>query len=166
MKILDNKLATSLYLHGENLNPDEISKILGTIPSEAYRKGDKRISPTTGQEHTSHKQGFWSLVLHRDGAEIIDTVTELLSILSEINLSLATLPNVQDAYFDVFIIGFITQDGKDTFEFALGNEQLAALARFGIPIRVTTTMLLPSKNESMNSWSDTNSHDESRPSCE
>ena len=152
MKISETKMSVGLYLHGDDLNPDDISIILGVSPSGAHRKGDKRnppVSPTTGREYIPYKSGLWSLVLHRDDAEVTDVITELLTNLAKVELSLASLPGVQVAFFDVFIAGIMERykkskhrDNKDTFEFELEHHQLAVLARFGIPIRFTATMCL------------------------
>ena len=139
-------MLVSLYLHGDDLNPDDISKILGVAPSGAHRKGDKRTSSATGREYALCKSGLWSLVLNRDDAELVNVVDELLTYFEKVDLPLASLPGVQDAYFDIFIVGPMERyndhykGNKDTFEFELEGHQLVALARFGIPIRFTTSM--------------------------
>jgi len=137
MNISDKKVIASLYLHGDNLNPDDISNILGILPSGAHRKGDKRTPSATGREYVPYRSGLWSLVLDRNHAEVMDIMAELLTILAKVNLSLASLPGVQDAYFDVFIAGLINQSGQGKCEFELEGQQLSALARFGIPIHFT-----------------------------
>jgi hypothetical protein len=138
-KIVD----VGLYLHGENLDPEEISKILGVFPSRVHRKGDKNISPKTGREYVPWKQGLWKLVLNRNHAEVTNVMTELLTALGKVDLTLTSLPGVQNAYFDVFISGMTNRnlEGR-TCEFELEGQQLAALARFGVPIQFTTVMYL------------------------
>jgi hypothetical protein len=66
----------ALSLHGENLNPEEITRLLGTIPDQAFRKGDQIYPSRTDFHRTA---GHWSLSI-RSGApdKIADAIGELL----------------------------------------------------------------------------------------
>ncbi|MCL2716027.1 MAG: DUF4279 domain-containing protein [Alphaproteobacteria bacterium] len=142
MKLSDGSIVEmSLRLHGDDLNPDEISGILGVLPSSGHRKGDKRTSRVTGfEQYAPWKSGVWILYSDRnpDDGEVAHVVSEFLGGLEKVNLLLGSLPGVQEAYFDIVIFGAIDREdrnNKEIFVFELGTRRLAALARFGIPIR-------------------------------
>ena len=79
-------------------------------------------------------------MVNRDHAEIVEVVGNLLTALAPYKKSLAALPGVDDAYFDVFVAGLIDRDGEGACEFALQSVQLTMLAKFGIPIRFTVSI--------------------------
>lgn len=138
MSTSDKKVIVSLYLLGDDLDPIRISNELGVTPTEARRKGEKRKS-STGSEYVN-KTGLWCLVIDRDHAEVVDVTASLLAALEPSKKSLSALPGVQDAYFDVFVAGLADGDGEGVCEFAIESDQLASLARFGLPIRFTVSI--------------------------
>ncbi|WP_340119365.1 DUF4279 domain-containing protein [Pelagibius sp. 7325] len=45
---LVDRARVSLSIHGDDLIPEEVSKILRVTPTKAHRKGELMVSPTTG----------------------------------------------------------------------------------------------------------------------
>ncbi|SRR5258708_176636 len=77
-----SKTAASLRLFGDDLNPDEVTRLLGKQPDVAERKGDIRPSGSTV------RRGRWSVKVRRrapgdlDGqiAELLAGTTEDLAV--------------------------------------------------------------------------------------
>ncbi|HLF77099.1 MAG TPA: DUF4279 domain-containing protein [Dehalococcoidia bacterium] len=66
----------SLCLDGEDLDPEEITRLLGTTPDDSHKKGDQRYSWRTNLRWTS---GHWSIDV-RSGApdEIGNAIADVL----------------------------------------------------------------------------------------
>ena len=57
-----NETAASLIVYGEDLDPDHVTKMLGCLPSKAFRKGEVLGKP--GRTRIA-KSGHWSLSASR-----------------------------------------------------------------------------------------------------
>ena len=62
-------------------------------------------------------------------------LASLLAVFQNREKSLEALDGVQDAYYDVFVAGLSDDEGEGTCELSIESVQLAALARFKLPIR-------------------------------
>lgn len=62
---LSERIAVSLRFSGDELNPDEVSTVIGSQPTRAYRKGDPRTSPN-GTCLGLARFGLWSLSISQD----------------------------------------------------------------------------------------------------
>jgi hypothetical protein len=65
--------AVTLMLLGDGLNPDEVSSELGLVPSQCWRKGEKksflRADGTTRVFDSEHEWGGWKMLIppeHKD----------------------------------------------------------------------------------------------------
>ena len=57
-----DETSVSLCLYGDDLDPDEISRILGVCPTHAHRKGEERRSRSPrAQKPPPYKSGAWIL---------------------------------------------------------------------------------------------------------
>lgn len=63
-------VSVGLYLHGSDLDPDQIAGILKTKPTGQHRKNDKHIT-STGQV-VIRKGGLWKILVKIDSPEIND----------------------------------------------------------------------------------------------
>ncbi|MCW8875692.1 MAG: DUF4279 domain-containing protein [Kangiellaceae bacterium] len=80
-----NRSVATLRIIGENLIPNEISKLLKCEPSFAYSKGDVKVSKTTGRK-LIRKTGMWQMRSTDAEPENIDSQTlEIFSKLSSEN---------------------------------------------------------------------------------
>ena len=74
-------LRSSLRMFGESLDPDEVTKLLGSSPSHSYKKGAYRLT-RTGKE-VVHKHGMWLLDTNAgQRSHINQHVAEILSQLA------------------------------------------------------------------------------------
>ena len=77
--IEQDEFCVSLLILGDDLNPDEITRLLGASPTEAHRKGDEvqgRKSPRTATT------GDWSIKTERSTRDIEQQLTQLFAGLS------------------------------------------------------------------------------------
>jgi len=73
----------SLRFFGDDLNPGELTALLGAMPSTCARKGDVIRSETTGRERNA-RTGSWIVsVTRREPGDLDAQVEELLSPLSK-----------------------------------------------------------------------------------
>ncbi len=77
--IEQDEFCVSLTISGDDLAPDEITRLLGTSPTEAYRIGD----PMPRRNHTfTAKSGSWSINTVRSTHDIEQQLTELFAKLA------------------------------------------------------------------------------------
>lgn len=70
-------------------------------------------------------------------------VARLIADLGQQEEALANLPQVQDAYIDIFVAADSDEDGEGTCEMVLTDLQMKALSTYGLPIRFTVSMGKP-----------------------
>jgi Domain of unknown function (DUF4279) len=120
------KSTASVRFFGDDLDPDEVSALLGCAPSNHYRKGDL-ISP--GREYR-RRHGAWILAAGDREPEAIDE--QLSSIFAKLTQDVEvwkTLVSRFDA--DVFCGLFMTESNEG---FSLSPTTLEALAARGLGI--------------------------------
>ncbi len=98
--LLTNDFTVQVTLSGENLNPDDVSTILGIDPETIGRKGEERRVSEDGTVH-NWEEGVWSHEL--SARESVDECRDhcLLSLVDQIAPSHARLKEVgvQRIYF-------------------------------------------------------------------
>jgi hypothetical protein len=128
----------SLYLKGDELDPDQVTRQLQIEPSRSHRKGDVRT--TSAGSVVVKKIGFWSV-----SYEVADSSLAALRDLASSLVARGVLPleisGVDEAYFDIYI-AFMSEDGRGDAQFVLDPDTVAALHGTGIPIQVTFAAVL------------------------
>lgn len=135
IKADDHKIIVALYLRGDDLDPEVVTKKLGIRPSRFQRKGEKKVTSTKHEYLV--KIGMWGLIADSESYLLADHVTALASNIVAHGDILNKLPGVQEAYIDIFIAATADQDGEGTCELELNKENLTQLARMGLPVRLT-----------------------------
>jgi hypothetical protein len=132
-------IAAALYIRGDGLDPDAVTKLLKTEPSHSHRKGDKNIV-LSGDEVIGilyeARTGIWCLESGSDSGQIPDHITDLLSKIPFDRSAVGKLSGVEDAYVDLFVSFRTDKDGTGICEFELSEEDVAALGRIGLPVRL------------------------------
>jgi Domain of unknown function (DUF4279) len=100
-----SKTAASLRLFGDDLNPDEVTRLLGKEPDVAERKGDVRTSGSTV------RRGRWSVKVGRRAPGDLDgQIAELLAGTTE---DLAVWQRLTSVYaVDIFCGLFLEQENE------------------------------------------------------
>ncbi len=140
MNMPDHKVIAALYLKGAELQPSDVTAAVSVAPTSSRTRGETRT--TSAGATISAKTGLWALIVERDGMEVSTVLTELLNALGP-QSGLSNLPNVEEAYFDIFVAALSNEDGEGTCEFGLAPSQSAALATYGLPVKFTVNMGKP-----------------------
>ena len=135
---MEYTIGVAIYIRGYDLDPDIITSAIDTIPSSSGRKGDKFVN---GKKYTK-KIGHWSLKSTLESQNISDHIIDLLSMIKNRDVSIVDLPGVYEGFLDIFMARVIKDDerGGDC-EFMLTPAALAALARSGLSLSVTTCII-------------------------
>lgn len=137
----DKKVIVGLYLKGHGLDPQQLTEAIGVMPTVAHGRGEPQTT-SSGRKFVT-KIGVWGFVIDEDPAEVVDVIASLIATLGRQEKSLAKLPDVQDAYIDIFVAADSDEDGEGTCEMALTELQMKALSAYGLPIRFTVCMGKP-----------------------
>ena len=121
-------ISVAIYVKGDQLEPAEITSLIGVQPDEAFSKGDPWLSPASGLHH--RLTGLWSLRLD-DPPSVLDAILSLATKVG--SRSLARLPHVDEAYVDVYV-GSVA---SELVSFEMDAGCIETLSRLELPVRVT-----------------------------
>lgn len=124
-----HKSAVTLRIAGDDLVPDEISRLLGASPTHGQTKGQEIVGPKTGRVRIA-KCGMWRLCASDREPEDMDG--QIQEILSQTTDSLAVWRSITERYdVDLFCGLFMSGDNEGL---TISSESLAALGARGIEI--------------------------------
>lgn len=121
--------AASLRFFGDDLDPDELTKLLGCPPTKSQRKGEEIVGKVTGQKRIARRGGWWLSPERREPgdfnaqiAEILDQLTNDADVWQDLTTRFRT---------DIFC-GLFMKEGNEGI--SLSNETLERLAVRGLTI--------------------------------
>lgn len=130
----DLKLIISIYLRGTELDPENVSRLVGLPPSRAQRAGEAHTSSTG--KRIVFKIGLWGITASTNSQLISDHILELAPAAEAIQRALPDLQGLEEAYVDIFAAAKV--DAIDVpVEFELDPADMRVLAQLGLPIRFT-----------------------------
>lgn len=104
------KSSVALRISGDDLDPDEITKLLGPSPKTSKRKGDKTVSPKSGREWVA-KTGIWMLEAEdREPEDIDGQIEELLKQLTE---EIGVWEKIADQFKVVLVCGLFMEEANE-----------------------------------------------------
>ena len=122
--------AACLRLFGDDLDPAEVTRLLGGDPDRAERKGDERTGKS-GHVYIA-KQGSWRLrAIRREPESLEAQVWELLGQLTQ---ELSAWSSLRSRFQIDLFCGIFMGSGND--ELLLSPQALAALGQRGIELRL------------------------------
>ena len=121
------KSAVALRIAGDDLIPDEITKLLGASPTHAQTKGDRIIGMKTGHVRIS-KCGMWRLCASDRAPEDMDG--QIHEILSQMTGDLAVWQSVTQKYHADLFCGLSMSGSNEGL--TISAQSLAALGARGI----------------------------------
>jgi hypothetical protein len=114
----------TLRVSGEDLDPDEITALLGCAPTTSERKGDVLTSKTTGRSRTL-KFGVWRLdAADREPEDLDGQIAELLGKLTS---SMDAWHSIAERYAVDLFCGFFMRETNEGLE--ISPASLAALGQ-------------------------------------
>lgn len=128
----------SVYLKGDSLRPDEISKLVGFEPTEGRCKGEAWATPSN--KRVVEKTGHWIWTRSTKTNDVGAELSEFLLMFPE-ELLLGKLPGVTNAFLDVFIANTADESGGGEGNLVLSPQCLTRLATIALPLQVTIAIL-------------------------
>lgn len=132
----DPQLIVALYVRGDALDPDLVTKYLGVKPTKTQKKGQEFVT-SSGREFVA-KNGLWSLVIQSKSASLDRHLTALLTGLGSCK-GIDSIPGVEEAYIDVFVALASDKDGEAECALSMEPATLDSLAMLGLPLRISMT---------------------------
>lgn len=123
--------SVSLLIHGNSLNPSEITKVLGTTPTKERVKGQVMNSPHHDTTWIA-KGGLWALDT-KSIFESDDPLEHLNFVLGQIEYDRGKISDIEgvDRAF-IYIGAFSSEDEKTALEFDIPCEKLKRMCDLGL----------------------------------
>jgi hypothetical protein len=119
--------AVTLRIIGDDLIPDEITRLLGASPTHAETKGDKIVGKKTGYVRIA-KKGMWRLCTRDRVPEDIDG--QIHEILGQMTDDLSVWQNITKKYHADLFCGLFMRVSNEGL--TISAQSLAALGTRGI----------------------------------
>lgn len=120
-----DEVRLTLGIYGPELDPEEVSRVLGCSPTSAHRRGDPRRPPVP-----PWPQGAWLLVVEGKAPKGPDELVR--ELLSGLPIDAATWDELTGRYVVRIGFGIFVSDWNRGFE--LSPESMALLARTGASV--------------------------------
>jgi len=123
--------AAGLRVYGDNLQPAEISALLGAKPSDSHVKGQEVVGSKTGKLYV-RKTGYWGL--HAPHCEPEDLDGQIKQIFDQLTDDLTVWQRLNQQYEIDLFCGLFMKEAGEGFE--LSTESLAILGARGIKLSI------------------------------
>jgi hypothetical protein len=123
-----NHSVAGLRFFGDDLNPDEISTLLGATPTDAHRKGDELVN-SSGKVRIA-KTGSWRLRATRREPE--DLEAQIFELLDQLSQNLDVWSDLSIRYKTDLFCGIFMGSSNDGLP--LSPKALLALGQRGIAL--------------------------------
>jgi hypothetical protein len=130
----------TLYLRGDNIDFEEVTRLLGVKPERVQRKGDFMVP---GHPRSAiYKNNTWSLSEKAETDDVSSTFSRLMSKLSP-GTRLCDIAGVTKGLFDVFFVQGV-DDGRlgEDIEYQLRPDVLMQIAAHGLPVYFTCSNVI------------------------
>ncbi|MEL7151200.1 MAG: DUF4279 domain-containing protein [Pseudomonadota bacterium] len=121
--------AASLRFFGDDLDPDELTRLLGCQPTKSERKGEEIVGKVTGNNRTA-RSGGWRLRAER--REPGDFDAQISEILDQLTNDRSIWQNLTSRFQADVFCGLFMEEGNEGI--SLSNETLRRLAERGLTI--------------------------------
>jgi len=125
----------TIYLKGDQLQPDDLTRILGVQPSKAHAKGKRWLTPSGAE--VIEKRGLWKAGMRGEVEGLAEMIVEMAQWVDAAGGSLLALPGVEFGHLDVLVITAPREDGGGGCGLQLDLAAVAALKRVGLPVEIT-----------------------------
>lgn len=122
----------SINIHGDELDPLIVTKILGVQPSSSWRRGETHI--TSRGNKVIRKTGLWNFKPDCRSRDISDHITEFLTRIKIDRSIFEVVPFVEHAEISFFFYGYTGESGIGTVNFIIRGDQWRALSRYGLDV--------------------------------
>lgn len=130
-------ISISVLLRGDQLNPEDISSILGLRSVQSQKKGEKKKNCQPNANPAIAKIGLWrGARIKSKSRSVPDIVSDVLCMFGEHQQALNRMPGVDEALLDIFLILHRMNEPE---EFILSEDQICRIGELGLSVRVTAS---------------------------
>lgn len=133
MSDIPPKIVASIYLRGDQLEPEYVSNILGISSTYSQKQGELR----PGSKKLVAKIGVWRFTAETKSDCIADHINDLLATIKNISTPMNQIKGVEEAFMDIFIGLDENPSLRQTLEFSVSKEQINLLGRLGLALEIT-----------------------------
>ena len=124
-------LSVALRIFGDELDPEQISGLLGQAPTRSSVKGEETIGRVTGERRVQ-RTGMWILSEEKDNPAREDLDSVVLSVLTQTSSDVELWNQIRERYSVDILCGLFLSSADD--HFGLSNLTLAELKKRGLTI--------------------------------
>ena len=136
--------AVSVYLRGENLNPEYVTSVLGLLPSKSQFNNEERTTSTKKKYKT--KIGVWA-IKKKSQDSFSKSLGDLISVFDGKLNSLDKIVGVEEAYLDIFVTKeYCDSYGGGDFEFEIEEKLISRISDLGLKVKITTSIIPPKES--------------------
>jgi len=128
------KIIAAIYLKGDQLQPDYISKTLGIQPTRSQLNGEV----SNGKSRVVYKVGLWALIAQTNSPLVSVHLNELIKKIGKLKTPLNRMPGIEEAWIDIFIPVDEEEINNFKIEFELDNEFLKKILAMGLALRISS----------------------------
>ncbi|MFQ6548343.1 DUF4279 domain-containing protein [Aestuariibius sp. 2305UL40-4] len=128
MAVLSESRA-SLRFFGDDLDPDQLTGLLGCPPTKSERKGEEIVAKVTGQRRIARSGGWRLQAERREPGDFDAQISEILDQLTE---DMDVWRDITARYRADIFCGLFMKEGNEGI--SLSNETLERLAVRGLKI--------------------------------
>ena len=130
--------SVAIYVHGDNLEPQGLTELLGIKPDASWKSGEERR--VNSGATVSAKAGMWTLSVPLAEGDMDGILTKLTGALGENFPRISSVPGIESIYADIFVC--ISREQSDAgYTLKLHNSGLATLANAGLDLQVTVSVV-------------------------
>jgi hypothetical protein len=139
-------ITVSIFLKGDQLDPDYISETLRIQPSRSQKKGEKRGGTRPNSRTYVTKTGTWWVRIDNRSrpaqdmiSEVPEMVGEMLQMFDGFQEPLDKIAGVEEAYLDILVLKEGTDKSEDSTEFILRKDQIFRISQLGLAVCTTVS---------------------------
>ena len=135
-------ISVRLYIQGDDLQPGDITRLLGVQPTRSHARGDTRTLPDGKVVAEKIGVWVWKTGVDADDAKLSDCVQALQRAFGHSAEALAALPNAEATWIDVHVVEELALGNDDDAEvvFTLASQDIGALKALGLPVEFTVSV--------------------------
>jgi hypothetical protein len=137
MNLFEHLITVSLYIKGDNLDPNLVTQKLQLLPTRTKKKGNIYVN-LTGNKRTD-KNGSWCLEIEQKSLRVEEHIQDLLNKLKHID-TIPDFKDMEDIYLDILVV--LNKNIKNNeYSFNIDHSMLKNIYLLGIPIQTTISYI-------------------------
>lgn len=133
-------ISVRLYVQGEDLDPEEITRLLRVEPTRSHCRGTPRTLSDGRVALERIGVWVWKVGVDTPDAQLEDCLRQFVATFEPVAVHLNSLPHADSCWIDVHAVDEGPAEGHDsevTLVLTAGHAQ--ALGMFGLPIEISVS---------------------------